>query len=222
MKPVCLVWCRSRHRVSCSTPLCQTRSRTASCQRRRRWVRSKSCSSIWAPKCPTSADAEHKDCKAAIAGTRMVEGPTVDLTWPYLSDVRAKTGLEVTILISNPRLFAAPRVVSEPVQPIDILPTLADLTGIPDLVFRDGTSIVGLIEGTSESPGERLTFVEGRPVEPTRPRLRRPASDPIPHYRTYLPGLSGIWRSVRSATHKLIYIHTEETGCRMGVLQHCE
>ncbi len=115
--------------------------------------------------------------------------------------------LRVPLVLSSPKLFPEGRVIEELVREIDIFPSLVDLIGAKKERV-DGKSVLSILDGEKEG---RLAFAEGRPLDGSRVKLREAGikasgMDPIPHYRMRVPGNEGKWRSVRDATHKLIFV----------------
>ncbi|QDU68308.1 sulfatase [Engelhardtia mirabilis] len=68
-------------------------------------------------------------------------------------------------LLAVPLVFAGPGITgggrsAEPVSLIDLLPTLADLCGLPPAADLDGRSLRGILEGDTATLGERLVHAE--------------------------------------------------------------
>ncbi len=70
-----------------------------------------------------------------------------------------ETETRVPLVLRYPSRLPAGRVVSAPVQLIDLMPTLFDLTGVRATKAVQGTSLVPLLTGGAD-PKERLAFTE--------------------------------------------------------------
>jgi arylsulfatase A-like enzyme len=113
-------------------------------------------------------------------------------TFLYESSVR------VPLLVRYPTAIPAGVRVHDPVELIDIVPTVLDLTGIEkDGLQLDGTSLLDVIE---TGAGKPYVFIESRNYHPSLAKYE--------HYRLTLPGIEGKWRAVRHGDLKLIRIPT--------------
>ncbi|MBW2447051.1 MAG: sulfatase [Deltaproteobacteria bacterium] len=83
----------------------------------------------------------------------------------------------VPFILTLPFRLNEPIVVESPVENVDIMPTLFDLLGLPDLPEADGESLMPLVEAAARG--------EAEPSDPTEPRFAfldkawgRPNEDP--------------------------------------------
>jgi arylsulfatase A-like enzyme len=106
------------------------------------------------------------------------------------------------LLMWNPKLIPAPRRIAEPVQLIDVMPTVLDLLGlrIPDAV-----------EGQSLSP-----FIKGRPFQRRGPVMTSRFAHPYSQHNELLPENHIDSVALLDASWKLIY---REKGKEAGMNQ---
>jgi arylsulfatase A-like enzyme len=92
-------------------------------------------------------------------------------------------------LMWNPKLLPAPRRITDPVQLIDVMPTLLDQLGIPAPSVVQGTSRVALIRGESVPAGPVFSS--------RRSEIGTPPPNPLPESWTdTVARLDGEWKFI--------------------------
>ena len=76
--------------------------------------------------------------------------------WLHGDDLHSP-GIQVPLIVHDPRSTRGHQVLSGPIQHIDLMPTILDLVGLPSPRSLQGESIVPMLNGTDDG-GDRMAF----------------------------------------------------------------
>jgi len=100
-------------------------------------------------------------------------------------------GIKIPLIIDNPN-FRQQKKIETQVQTIDIMPTILEILNIPLIENIDGKSLIPLMKGVKDD--RKYLFAENGELIYKQ------------NNRTFLPGIKGKWRIIRTNEWKLIFI----------------